>query len=74
MKVSVVLNPFSRASALTDILAGLTKDQLEEFLTTPIPTLHKSGLLDIFPPDEWIAGGSSAGRKFVGKKAKEQGY
>ncbi|KAF2168359.1 hypothetical protein M409DRAFT_21111 [Zasmidium cellare ATCC 36951] len=55
-------------------IEGLTKDQLEQFLTTPIPTLHKSGLLDIFPPDEWIAGGSSEGRKFVGRKAKEQGY
>ena len=56
-----------------EIGTGFTKEGLEQALTVPIPTLAKVGLMDLFPPDEWIAG-SSAGRKFVGAKAKEMGY
>ncbi len=43
---------------------------VERELELSIPTLVKVGLLDLFVPDEWIAG-DNAGRRFVGTKAKE---
>ncbi|KAF7193923.1 hypothetical protein HII31_04813 [Pseudocercospora fuligena] len=51
----------------------ISKEQLEQMMAISIPTLKKSGLLDVFPPEEWIAG-TSAGRKFVGQKAKDMGH
>ena len=42
-------------------------------MTVPIPTLKKAGLLDVFPPGDWLSV-TSPGRNFVGKKAKEMGY
>ncbi len=43
---------------------------VERELELSVPTLIKVGLLDLFAPEEWIAG-DNAGRRFVGTKAKE---
>lgn len=46
------------------------RGQIESELELAIPTLVKVGLFDLFPPEEWMSGGSP-GRGFVGRKAKE---
>jgi hypothetical protein len=55
------------------VIIGMTKADLEQRLTVPIPTLAKVGLFDLFAVDEWIAG-RSPGRQLVGRKAREMGY
>lgn len=42
---------------------------VEEELAAAIPTLFKVGLFDLFPPDEWLAGGNP-GRRRVGELAR----
>lgn len=73
LKVSKYFRSIVEIDVMLKTEKGFTKEGLENSLTVPIPTLAKVGLLDLFPPDEWIAG-TSAGRKFVGMKAKEMGY
>lgn len=46
------------------------RGQVEQELELSVPTLLKVGLFDLFTPEEWIAG-TSAGRRFVGRKAQE---
>lgn len=50
---------------------GNEKEQyeLEEKLLAAVPLLKAVGLFDLFRPEEWIHGGSSEGRKFVGQAA-----
>src|SRR5690606_29746369 len=38
---------------------------VEEAMALAVPTLFKVGLFDLFPPQEWMRGGS-AGRRLVG--------
>lgn len=45
----------------------------ESMLKAPLPLLQKVGLFSLFPPEEWVSGGSP-GRKFVGCCAIEAGY
>lgn len=45
----------------------------EPMLKAPLPLLQKVGLFGLFPPAEWVSGGSP-GRKFVGRCAIEAGY
>ena len=47
--------------------------RLGKGLTAPISTLKTVGLFDLFPADEWMAGGGP-GRKLVGRQAKEMGF
>lgn len=51
--------------------SGSEKEQyeLEEKLLAAVPLLKAVGLFDLFKPEEWIHGGSSEGRKFVGQAA-----
>ncbi|KAF2733260.1 hypothetical protein EJ04DRAFT_513353 [Polyplosphaeria fusca] len=56
----------------TGIIEEAKKAQLEEKMAASLPVLRLSGIFDIFPPNEWIAG-SSAGRKFVGELAAKEG-
>ncbi|QUJ66407.1 hypothetical protein KDD30_09470 [Photobacterium sp. GJ3] len=46
------------------------RDAVEAELEMAVPTLVKIGLFDLFCPDEWI-NGNNAGRRFVGRKAKQ---
>ncbi|ENW08278.1 DUF7709 family protein [Acinetobacter beijerinckii] len=46
------------------------RGSVENELSVAVPTLFKVGLFDLFSVEEWISG-NNAGRKFVGKKAKE---
>lgn len=46
------------------------RGEVERELELAVPTLIKVGLFALFPPQEWIDGGS-AGRRFVGEKALE---
>ncbi len=46
------------------------RGEIEKELELAVPTLIKVGLFDLFPPEDWIKGGS-AGRRFVGEKARE---
>ncbi|ENU25759.1 DUF7709 family protein [Acinetobacter modestus] len=43
---------------------------VEEELIFAVPTLFKVGMFDLFSADEWI-NGTNAGRRFVGKQAKQ---
>jgi hypothetical protein len=42
--------------------------QLEGAIGMAIPLLKKSGMLDLFPPEEWVQG-NNEGRKLVGTMA-----
>lgn len=44
---------------------------LEDRFRAAMPLLRMVGLLELFPPEEWIAGSKSAGRKRVGELALE---
>lgn len=44
---------------------------LEDKFKAALPLLKRVGLLDIFPPEEWIAGSASPGRKRVGELVLE---
>jgi hypothetical protein len=44
------------------------RGQIVQELEAAVPTLFAVGLFELFPPEEWIAGGN-AGRALVGKLA-----
>ncbi|KAI5925430.1 hypothetical protein F4810DRAFT_79272 [Camillea tinctor] len=44
----------------------VTKARLEESFRAALPLLHKVGLFDLFPPEEWVRGGNE-GRRAVGR-------
>ena len=43
---------------------------VENRFKAAMPILKKSGLMDVFPPEDWVAG-SSPGRKRVGELYRE---
>ncbi|KAI1505263.1 hypothetical protein F5X99DRAFT_276062 [Biscogniauxia marginata] len=53
------------------------KTQLEDSFQATLPLLHKVGLFDLFPPEDWLRG-SNEGRRAVGRAylefLKTQGY
>ncbi|KAF2634686.1 hypothetical protein P280DRAFT_474465 [Massarina eburnea CBS 473.64] len=46
---------------------------LEDLMSMSLPLLKKTGLFELFSPDDWIRG-NSAGRKYVGEMAKKDAY
>ena len=51
----------------------MSKSELEPMMELAIPVLLKSGMLDLFPAEEWLAS-KSEGRQYMGKKLSEKGH
>ncbi|KAF1949079.1 hypothetical protein CC80DRAFT_599202 [Byssothecium circinans] len=52
---------------------GKRNQILEDVMAATLPLLKKTGLFELFTPDDWIKG-TSAGRRYIGQLAKKDAY